>query len=133
MGWLKGGRVERLATAALLCDYVLTAAISRVPLPLVQEVATAVEGLTMLVFLWLAFTCDRWWLLAASASLVLCVLVGVIGFVHPSVSYYAAASAQVGLWMVVYFALIAGVGERWLAGEQPARATAIWRRRRAAP
>lgn len=87
----------------------------------------------MIIFLWLAFTGNRWWLLAASAALVLCSLVALVGFVHPDVSHYAAASAQIGLWMVVYLTVIAGVGERWLAGEPPVGATLIWRRRPAAP
>ena len=123
--WWKGGRVERLAAAVLVVDYLMSGLISHLPLSHVYEIATGVEILTTLIFLWLAFRSDRWWLLAAAAALVLCSLAGIVGIVHPGVTYYAAASAQIGFWIVVYLSLLAGLGERWLAGE---RAVGLHRR-----
>lgn len=116
--WWKGGRIERLAAVVLACDYVVSGLVSRLPLPHAHEIAMGTELLTTLIFLWLAFRGDRWWLMAAAGALVLCSLTGVVGMAHPGVSYYAAASAQIGFWIVVYLSLLAGVGERWLAGEQ---------------
>lgn len=117
--WWRGGRVERLAATVLVCDYVLSSFFSRLPLSHAFEISTSVEILTTLIFLWLAAQEDRWWLLAAAAALVLCSLTGAMGLVHPGVSHYAAASGQIGFWIVVYLSLLAGVGERWLAGEAP--------------
>lgn len=116
--WWKGGRIERLAAVVLACDYVLSGLVSRLPFPHAHEIAMGTELLTTLIFLWLAFRGDRWWLLAAAAALVLCSLTGVVGFLHPGVTYYAAASAQIGFWVVVYLSLLAGLVERWLAGER---------------
>lgn len=126
-GW-KGGHVERLGAAVLVCDYALTAAVSRAPLPNPYLASTAVECVTTLVFLWMAFRFDRWWLLVAASSLILCNVAAILGLAHPGLSLYAAASAEVGLWTVVYASLLAGVGERWLAGEPPAGAVLAWPR-----
>lgn len=122
IAWIKGGRPERLATAVLVVDYVQSATISRLPVPNAHAIATTLEGVPTIVFLWLAFTCDRWWLLVAAASLVLINLTGLLGFVHPDVSLYGAASAKLALWTLVHLAMIGGAVERWAAGESPLRA-----------
>ena len=96
----------------------LVPAIFSPPIPHAAAPAAAAEGVTTLIFLWLAFSRDRWWLLAAAAGLVLCSAVNLLRFLHPGLTDYAADSAQIGLWMFVYLALAAGVGERWLAGER---------------
>lgn len=83
-----------------------------------------------LIVIWLALRSDRWWPLVAAASLTLCVVVELLERMNPGLSEYAAASAQLGLWIVVYLALVAGVGERWLAGERPVSENAL---RRPAP
>lgn len=124
IAWGKGGRPERLATAVLVVDYVQSATISRLPVPHAHAIATALEGVPTIIFLWLAFTCDRWWLLVAAASLVLINLTGLLGFVHPDVSLYGAASAKLALWALVHLAMIGGAVERWAAGEGPLRAPA---------
>lgn len=81
-----------------------------------------------LIVLWLAVKSDRWWPLVAAASLTLCVVVELLERMNRGLSEYAAVSAQLGLWIVVYLALFAGVGERWLAGERPVSERAPWRR-----
>lgn len=76
------------------------------------------RAVVMLIFGWLAFRSPRWWPLAVTASLALIVLVHLLTILTP-IAYNAGASARIGLWFVVYAALLAGVVERWLAGEPP--------------
>ena len=131
--WWKGGRVERLGAAVLVCDALLTAAIVRLDAPGGHRAAMIVQFLTALAILWMAFRFDRWWLLVASGALILCGLVTVMEVLNPALSLYAALSAQIGLWALVYLSLLAGVAERWLAGEWPAGNAAVWSRRRRLP
>jgi hypothetical protein len=130
LAWWKGGRAERLGAAILVCDALLTTAIVPLPAPGGHRAAMMVEILTAVAILWLAFRFERWWLLVASGALILCGLVTVLELLNPALSVYAALSAQIGLWALVYLSLLAGVGERWLAGERPAGDTAVWSRRR---
>lgn len=133
VAWWKGGRVERVAAAILVCDALLTTVIVGLAAPGVHRAAMMVQLLTALAILWLTFRFDRWWLFIASGALILCGLVTVMEVLNPALSLYAAISAQLGLWMLVYLALLAGVGERWLAGEGPDGAKAVWSRRRRIP
>ena len=114
-----------------MCDYGLTTLVYDT---LASHVVTAASAIVvMLVFIWLSFRSGRWWPLAATPALILCAMVFVLEWLNPDLSRYAAISARIGLWMVVYLALLAGVGERWLAGEKPVSGAAVWRRRRVAP
>ena len=117
-GW-KGGRAERLGVAVLVCDYLLAIGVARLPIAAPYRAAMVMQLLTALALIWLSFRFDRWWLLVAAAAVCLCGLVTLLEIVHPDVTAYAALSAQLGLWAVTYLALIAGVAERWLAGESP--------------
>lgn len=102
----------------LICDYAFTVLISGNPQALAAVTASAIV-LTG-IFLGLAFRSDRWWPLVTTASLMLSVLMFLLEWLNPELSRYAAGSAQIGLWMVVYLTVIAGVAERWLAGEPAA-------------
>jgi hypothetical protein len=117
----KGGRIERQAVAVLSVNYVLTIGIDRLKVPHDVALVAGLDGVTALVFLWLALRYQRWWLLAATAGLVLCTLTWVIGLLHPGIGFVAVASAEIGEWAFVYLTLLAGVCERWLAGETPVR------------
>ena len=110
-----------------MCDYLLTTLMYETPASHVVAAASAI--VVTLVFIWLSFRSGRWWPLAATPALILCVMVFVLEWLNPDLSRYAAASARIGLWMVVYLVLLAGVAERWLAGEKPVCGAAIWRRR----
>lgn len=126
-GWFWGGRTERFAVGVLICDYALSGIIDG---HANAQLIWAASGLVItLIFLSLAFRSDRWWPFATAAALSLGVLVALLELVDPGLSRYAVASAQLGLWLVVYATLLAGVGERWLAGERPVSDTAIWRPR----
>jgi len=129
MGWFGGGHTERFAVAVLFCDFVFTRLVA--PTAAGHELVAAAEFVLTLIFIWMAFRSERWWTIAASAALTLCALVYVLDWTNPDLPRIAATSAQIGLWMVVYLALVAGVGERWLAGEKPVSGAALWRRRSA--
>lgn len=115
----------------MLCDFAFTGLTLRTADG--QAAAAASTFVAALVVIWLAFRSDRWWPLFAAASLTLCVLTHFMEWMTPGLSRYAAESAQVGLWIVVYLSLLAGVVERRLAGEPAVSATAVWRSRRQAP
>lgn len=83
----------------------------------------------MLAFGWLAFRVDRWWPIAVTALLGLCVLVRIIGMANPDLSRFAMISALLGFWIVIYLVVLAGVVERWLAGEDSVSGGKTWRRR----
>lgn len=111
----------------LVCEYVFTTLMYDT---LASHVVAAASAIVVtLIFIWLSFRSGRWWPLAATSALVLCAMVFVLEWLNPSLSRYAAVSARIGLWMVVYLALLAGVAERWLAGERAVSGTAVWRRR----
>lgn len=84
-------------------------------------------GLTLL-FGWMAFRRDRWWLFALTGVMVLTVLVHVSTVIAPGMDWRAGLSARVGLGMLTFSLLFLGVAERWLAGETPVSAQAAWRR-----
>lgn len=123
--------MERFGAAVLICDYALTSFTSGTAIE--NEVGVASAGVITLVFTGLAFRSDRWWPFVAAAALMLCVMVSVLEQLDSGLSRYAVRSAQMGLWIVVYLSLIAGVAERWLAGDGPGQGVAVWRRRRATP
>jgi len=129
--WLRGGHTERFAVAVLFWDYAITR--STTGMAGAHQLVAASEFVLALIFAWLAFRCDRWWTLAVSAALVLCVLVFVLEWTNPDLPRDAAISARLGLWCCIHLGLLIGVGERWLAGERAVSDTAVWRRRRATP
>lgn len=130
VGWLRGGHVERFSVAVLFWDYVFTHLVWRTEVGDVAAMASTI--MATLAILWLAFKSERWWLLVAAATLTLCVMVHIMEWTVPDLSQYAAESAQTGLWIVVFLTVIAGAGERWLAGERAVSGAAVWRRRREA-
>lgn len=90
--------------------------------------STIEDTLKMLFFGWLAFRSDRWWPFVAAAAMVLMLLVHILSMVT-DISWDAAVSARVGLELLAYVTLLAGVAERWMAGERRAGAGLQWRRR----
>lgn len=115
----------------LVCDYAVTSLTAGTAVE--NEVGVASAGVIMLVFTGLAFRSDRWWPFVAAAALMLCVLVSGLEQLDPGLSRYAVRSAQMGLWIVIYLSVIAGVAECWLAGDGPGQGVAVRRRRRATP
>jgi hypothetical protein len=126
-GWMRGGHPERLGAAVLISDYALTSLTGAHPGA--NALAAASAGVMTLIFTGLALRSGRWWPFVTAAALILMVLVYVLEWATSNLTRYAAASAHLGLWLVIYLTLLAGVVERWLGGEPAASDTAIWRRR----
>lgn len=96
-------------------------------------VAAAQDFVVMLAFGWLAFRTDRWWPIAATALMVLCVVVRLMGTANPELSRFSMLSAILGFWILLYIVLLGGVLERWLAGEAAVSGGRQWRRRSPRP
>ena len=126
---MRGGRTERFGVGVLICDYAFTSLISDTRY--MQAGAAASAVVLAGVFTGLALKSDRWWPLVATASLMLSILVFLLERMNADLSRYAAGSAQIGLWIVVYLTLVAGVAERWLAGERATSDYQVWAPRRA--
>lgn len=109
----------------LICDYILTAlaAGSAGAVPIMAASAAVITP----IFIGLALRSDRWWPFVTAAALVLLVMVNLLEWTTADLSRYAAESARLGLWILVYLGLIAGAAEHWLAGDRPARGMAPWR------
>lgn len=104
----------------LFCDYAFTAAINGTAgadgIGRAHVIMGACGLVVAVIFLWLASRSDRWWPLPVTGCLILNLMIHLLVLLTP-VSLYAAISAQVGLWLLLYVTLLVGVSERWLAGE----------------
>lgn len=132
-GWFRGGRTERLGVGVLLFDYMLSGTFTFAGINGAETVELVSESAVALAFFWLALRSDRWWPVIVGSSMVLVGMVLFLERVTQDLSLYASESAQLGLWIIIWSAPLAGVGERWLAGERALGDTVVWRRRRAAP
>lgn len=119
VGWLRGGHPERTAAAVmLLTQPVIVNPLVEWRIGDVYVDSTIEDILWTLFFGWLAFRSDRWWPFAATAATSLIVLVHFLTMVT-DISWDAAVSARVGLGLLSNLAVLAGVAERWMAGETP--------------
>jgi len=128
-GWLRGGHPERFGALVLLVDYLATTLGAELNIRQLASVSVTQDVVVLLVFGWLALKADRWWPIAVTASLALCVLVRVLGLANPELSRYAILSALLGFWILLYVVVLGGAAERWLAGERAVSEDRIWRRR----
>ncbi|HYC97021.1 MAG TPA: hypothetical protein VEB62_03600 [Brevundimonas sp.] len=113
----------------LLVDYLATTLGAELNIRQLASVSVTQDVVVLLVFGWLALKADRWWPIAVTASLALCVLVRVLGLANPELSRYAILSALLGFWILLYVVVLGGAAERWLAGERAVSEDRIWRRR----
>lgn len=128
VGWLCGGHSERFGAAVLLLSWLAFGPIMwRIGDVYVDSMME--DTLLLLIFGGLAFRSNRWWPFVAASALALTVVVHVFTIVT-DISWAAAVSARVGFGLVTYTALLAGVSERWLAGERPVSGRRLWRRGR---
>lgn len=132
VGWSRGGHPERFGALVLLLDYLASMVGEQWQIREIVVFALTLDLAVMLAFAWLALKADRWWPIAVAASLALCVLVRIVGIVNPDLSRFAMLSAALGIWILIYVFTIAGVAERWLAGEPAAADGKTWRPRRPA-
>ena len=128
-GWLRGGHPERFGALVLLLDTVVSRLGDYWNFREAASVSVTQDIVVMLAFGWLAFRTDRWWPLAATALMALCVLVHVMEMMNPQLSRFATISAILGFWILLYIVVLGGVVERWLAGERAVSDDRIWRRR----
>ena len=111
--------MERLAAAVMLVAFAVSFLLPSMRMWNVYFDHAVRDVGIMLFFGWLSVSRDRWWPLAMTAVMALTVLVHVSIFMVPSMGEYAEVSARIGLGILMALVLMAGVGERWLAGERP--------------
>jgi hypothetical protein len=123
LAWIKGGHPERLGALLLSAAFVLSATAPRLLVAGDLMLIDAIADLALLaIFLWMSLKGDRWWPFLAAASLFLTGVVHAAMILVPELDTRADLSARLGLTLLTVLALLAGVGERWLAGEQPVAA-----------
>lgn len=130
LAWLKGGHPERVGAAALIVGFGLGFIVHPWRLSDVYIGDAVLDVALTGLFGWMALGGDRWWPLVMTGVMALTVLVHGAAFAVPTLTPYADVSARIGLGMLTALTLLAGVGERWLAGEPPASAAAVWRSRK---
>lgn len=132
LAWIKGGHAERFGVMVIILAYVaaLVATPWRIDDFRVGEAATDV--VVTLIFAWMALSRERWWPFAATASMVLALMVHLAMVLVPHLDERADVSARAGLGFLLILSLMAGVAERWLSGEAPVSRIHARRRRAAA-
>ena len=127
-GWLKGGHPERLGVVFWLVGWMLAVQFNDLRIGNLRWAVALCDLASLTAFLWLALRFERWWPLGVSACLVLILVVHLSAALIPEMTPLGEASAQLGLGMLAVLILASGAFERWLAGEAPASAMAVWRR-----
>jgi hypothetical protein len=129
LGWLKGGRPERLGVVVWLVAWMLAVPFNDLRIGDLRWAVALCDLASLGAFLWLGLRFERWWPLGVSACLVLTMVVHLSAVLIPGMTPLGEASAQLGLGMMAVLILASGAFERWLAGEAPASASAVWGRR----
>ena len=127
--WLKGGHPERLGVVFWLVCWMLQLPLNDVRVGDLRWGVAVLDVAAFAAFLWLALHYERWWPLGVSACLLLVLGIHLSTLLIPEVTPLGEASAQLGLGMLAVLIQAAGAFERWLAGEAPASALAVWGRR----
>lgn len=131
LAWLKGGHPERLGVVLMSAAFLVAALAPRVLVLGDMLLYDAISDTVMLAaLLWMSFRGDRWWPFLAAAAMFLTAVVHGAMVLIPELDTRADMSARIGLTFLMVIALLAGVVERWLAGERPASELARWELRR---
>ncbi len=130
--WLKGGHPERLGVVFWLAGWMLQLPLNDLRVGDLRWGVAVLDVAAFAAFLWLALRYERWWPLGVSACLLLVLGIHLSTLLIPEVTPLGEASAQLGLGMLAVLIQAAGAFERWLAGEAPASASAVWGRRQRA-
>jgi len=120
IGWLKGGHVERQAVLALLLAYVTALFLHDLERTTHQFAVMIADGVLLIVLVWMALRHDRWWLLVAVACQVLTMIAHGALWLDPDIGLRSNVVTRWLFGLILLYALAAGVGERWLAGEPAA-------------
>lgn len=118
LAWVRGGHPERLGAAMLTATFALASLAPPHRMWNVDVGDAALDLILTGLFAWQALTGRRWWPLAATAVMTLTLMVHGSMFMVPEMSPYTDVSARIGLGILLALSLMAGVGERWLAGER---------------
>lgn len=118
LAWMMGGHPERRGALAFLVVFGITTFLPEVRMWNVFVDDAIIDVGLLLFFGWQALRRERWWPLVMTAVMMLTVLVHIAAFTVPTLDAYTDLSARVGLGLATALTLIAGVGERWLAGER---------------
>lgn len=129
LGWLKGGRPERLGVVIWLFGWMLALLFNDLRIGDLRWAVALLDLASLCAFLWLGLRFERWWPLGVSACLVLMIVVHLSAVLIPEMTPLGEASAQLGLGVMAILIQGFGAFERWLAGEAPVSASAVWRRR----
>ncbi len=132
LGWLKGGHPERLGVVFWLISWMLAVLFNDLRIGDLRWAVALCDLASLGAFLWLALRFERWWPLGVSACLILMLVVHLSAVLIPEMTQLGESSAQLGLGMLAVLIQSAGAFERWLAGESPTSATAVWRPRQRA-
>jgi hypothetical protein len=132
VAWLKGGHPERLGAVFWLVGWMLTVLVNDLRIGDLRWGVALLDLASLGAFLWLTLRYERWWPLGVSACLVLIIVVHMSALLIPEMTALGETSAQLGLGMLGVLMQAAGAFERWLAGEVPASASAVWGRRQRA-
>lgn len=116
LAWWKGAEPERLGVLVLVFNYGAGGLLAPTDL---WWVLPANDGALLAVLLWMSLRYDRWWILAASAAQVLLMLVHVSVLGDPTLDMRVYVGSRWIFGILGLYALLIGVGERWLAGEAP--------------
>ncbi len=130
--WAKGGHPERFGASAVLIWAVTSVTapgwLHRFVIGKVSVFEIVLELALLAVLVRMALAGHRWWPFAAAAVVTLSAMVFLAQVFLPELDRRAEISAHVGLTIALNLTLLAGVGERWLAGERAVCEGAIWRR-----
>lgn len=116
-GWLLGGHPERRSVMAILVAMVLSVLFQDVGTERVRWVIILID-LGLLIYLAvMAIRIDRWWLILATAALVLTMVAHAGMFLDPTLSLRVNVATRWVFGVVSVIALAIGVVERKIAGE----------------
>ena len=129
IAWLKGGHPERLGAVFWLTSWMAAIPLNDIRFGDLRWAVAMIDVASFAAYLWLALRRERWWPLGVAACYVLIAGVHLSALLIPEITPLGEASAQLGLGMLSVLMLATGAFERWLAGEAPASASAVWGRR----
>lgn len=125
--WLRGGPPERITAGLMVLVFPVSYVLHPWRMGNVMIGDAATDIVLTLFFAWLAFTRERWWPLVMIGAMVLTLLVHASMFLLPHLEAYSDLSARIGLGILSALTLLAGAGERWLAGERASIDHHVWR------
>ena len=127
VAWWRGGHPERAGVAIFVVAYSVSVLVQGWTIGDLRWGEAVVDLVTLGAFIWLAIRADRWWTLVVCAFMFLILVAHGVMIIVPQLDVRGDVAARWGLGTAAILALLAGVLERWLAGEAPVSATARWR------